>query len=77
VAIETGAVFRAVQGHRLTAAALGTDSVARVVKQNPPRVGLDPAVLRPCHSLRSGSLTSEVGRIVLIMGDQIAARSAG
>jgi integrase len=58
--ISAGPVFRHVAlGDKVSAAALGTDAIARVVKKHAARMGLDPKAFAG-HSLRSGFVTSAV-----------------
>jgi integrase len=58
--ISAGPVFRHVAlGDKVSAAALSTDAIARVVKKHARRLGLDPAAFAG-HSLRSGFVTSAV-----------------
>jgi site-specific recombinase XerD len=55
--ISEGPLFRAVDRHgNVSATALSTRSVAKIVKKAAARAGLDPARLSP-HGLRSGMVT--------------------
>jgi integrase len=75
--ISAGPVFRHVAlGDKVSAAGLGTDAIARVVKKHARRLGLDPAAYAG-HSLRSGFVTScvEANAPIMKIAEQTRHRS--